>query len=525
MVSTSTRTRRIGLRRGVTGVVVGAVATVSVMILVIAPVVGDLRRELRFQSEVAAAERDRAELLAAAIDQETGQRGFLLTGGDFEEFLVPYFEGRVAASEMLARLGEREGIDGLGDAVDAVERALSDWQTQVAEPQIDAIDMGVDIEPLVLQRSSRLLFDQVRDELDELAAVIDAEDSRTRERIADTLQQLVVTVLVVYGIGTVACLGVWWLLRQWITAPVDRLVAEVRRVSSGQFEEPLVFDGPVELQAVAGAADAMRYEIVQRLQEVTRAHEALEQRAPAVLALRDELEPSDPILPAGIEVVSRYEPAEGLLAGDFSDVLVLPDGRVAVVVADTSGHGAEVVARALRAKHLLGTALATGAGPASAMARAAPRLGDDEGWFVSALVVVASPDGTITWSGAGHPPCFVRTGETLVELASTGPVLGPVPGPWEERTLHLPPPWVALLVTDGLLEARNDARAQFGEESLRQRLRATEPTDPDAAAAVVEGLLDDVRAFVGADRTDDDVTVVAIRVAAPEPPPAPDMTP
>ena len=45
-----------------------------------------------------------------------------------------------------------------------------------------------------------------------------------------------------------------------------------------------------------------------------------------------------------------------------------------------------------------------------------------------------SADGSIRWAGAGHPGALLRTADgEVIELPSTGPVLGPVPGPWHER--------------------------------------------------------------------------------------------
>ena len=87
------RTRAgLGLRGRISLTVAGAVAGLSIMVLVQAPVIGDLREELDFRGRVIdAALTDVAALESATIEQETGERGFLITGR--REFLVPY-EGR-----------------------------------------------------------------------------------------------------------------------------------------------------------------------------------------------------------------------------------------------------------------------------------------------------------------------------------------------------------------------------------------------------------------------------------------------
>ncbi|MBA2283202.1 MAG: SpoIIE family protein phosphatase [Acidimicrobiia bacterium] len=509
--------RTAGLRTRLTLVVGGAIAAVSVMVLIIAPIVGELRRETRYAGTVIAqVEQDVAALQAAAIDQETGERGFLLTRR--EEFLAPYEAGRVEADRRIEAL-RASSIEGLPDAVAEVDHALERWRVEAVEPEIALAAAGRDPGPLILQGEGRRLFDEVRTQLEALGSTVRAESEAARDRIDLTLRHLVTALLVVYGFGATVCLAVWRLLRRWITVPVERLLGEVERVSAGDFEHPIRIAGTSELVAVAAATDRMRHEIVDRLQEANRAREALEQRAPAVVALREELEPPTPTLPPGLEVVTRFDPVEGLLAGDFSDVLVLGDGRVAIVVADASGHGAPVVVRALRAKHLLSAALVSGRSPADAFALVAPQIGEGAGWFVSAMVLVVAADGTVTWAGAGHPAAMVRTPSSpeIVELASTGPVLGPVPGPWEQRTARFPVPWLALVVTDGVLEARDPQRRMFGEEPLRARLAALDPAGPGAPALLVSDLGEELRRFLGGQRPTDDVTLSAVRVGGRAP--------
>ena len=513
------RTRAgLGLRGRISLTVAGAVVGLSIMVLVQAPLIGELRDELtRRRGVVDSALTDVAALQSAIIDQETGQRNFLITGR--REFLVPYDDGRREADLRLDRLGELGGeIEGLPAAVAAVEGSLARWQNEAAAPEI-ATRLETDEIPVerVLQGAGRRRFSELRQGLAELDVLLASEGRATRDRIDDALGRLLVTTLTAYGAGAVLCLAVWYLLGRWITVPVEQLVAAVERVGAGDFEHEIVIDGPTELVAVATATDSMRHEIVDRLEEANRARQALEQRAPAVIALREELEPFVPELPDGVVVATCFEPIEGLLAGDFADVLRLGPDRVAVIVADASGHGASVVMRALRVKHLLGATLAGGSGPAAALELIAPLVGGNaEGWFVSVLILIADTDGTVCWAGAGHPQGLVRTADgEVLELASTGPVLGPVPGPWTERTAMLAVPWLAVVVTDGFLEARNAEREFLGDEPIRTRLAAAALTGTTSPEELVSSLRDDVHSFLADVPPEDDLTVVAIRVEVP----------
>ncbi len=509
--------RTPGLRARIGIVATMAIVALSAFVLLVAPVIGELRRELAVEREVVvAATEDVAALGNAVRDQETGQRGYLIARQ--EVYLEPYLRGREAATARLTALERYTEVAGLSEAVATLRTALERWQTEAAEPEIRLARFGTTVEDSVVAGEGLRLFEDIRDGLAAVDDAVDEEAVRVRERIDTVLDRLLTTVLGLFAVTGVAALVVTGLLRRWITVPVADLVRQVGRVRDGDLDAPVAIRGPAELVAVAEATETMRAEIVQQLREVTRAREALEQRAPAVVALRRELEPSMPDLPPGLAVDAFFEPAEGLLAGDFSDVMALPGGGIALVVADASGHGADVVVRALRCKFLLATALLDGTGPAEAFAAVAPRLADREGSFVSAVVVVVEPDGVLRWANAGHPPALVRSAAGPEELTPTGPVLGPVPGPWEERSVEVTGSWSVVAYSDGLIEARRADRSLFGEGGVEAALAGL-PTGEALGAAgpapIIAGLSGALRDFLAGERPNDDITIVAATGSGP----------
>src|SRR3954470_23931586 len=91
----------------------------------------------RQEATLLRARLDTRELLTALVDQETGERGFLLTGKD--EFLEPYSQGRSRATATLARLRtELRGHDDLLAGVDRLESKIGAWQGLGAEFEIAA---------------------------------------------------------------------------------------------------------------------------------------------------------------------------------------------------------------------------------------------------------------------------------------------------------------------------------------------------------------------------------------------------
>lgn len=77
------------------------------------------------------------QLQNSLLDQETGVRGFALTGDT--TFLEPYQEGKRAERERLARVRSLTGNEQpYAEDVDRIERAAQQWRTLRAEPLIAA---------------------------------------------------------------------------------------------------------------------------------------------------------------------------------------------------------------------------------------------------------------------------------------------------------------------------------------------------------------------------------------------------
>ena len=202
------------------------------------------------------------------------------------------------------------------------------------------------------------------------------------------------------------------------------------------------------------------------------------------------------------------------VGGDYYDFLLIAEGRLALVVADTSGKG---MGAALLMAHLQANL--------RAQYRAAPSdlpgllaavnrqfYENSAGNQYATLVFLDYADDgrRLRVVNCGHFPAYLlRAGGGVEALASTATVLGLFPEwttPVEERTLA--PGDQIVLYSDGVIEARNAAGEEFGDQRLLDAVRAgvTLPVD-----AVVAAIHDAVREFCGG-HPEDDVTVVLARV-------------
>ena len=124
-----------------------------------------------------------AALGKAYVDEETGQRGFMLT--DNQVSLEPYIAGKTEADRLVAKLHASLAGDGEASPSSAAVATADDWATEVAEPQIAARRAGPippdQLEAMTL--AGKRQFDQLRVQLSALEA-------RTRALIAEQFDRV-----------------------------------------------------------------------------------------------------------------------------------------------------------------------------------------------------------------------------------------------------------------------------------------------------------------------------------------------
>jgi len=137
--------------------------------------------------------------------------------------------------------------------------------------------------------------------------------------------------------------------------------------------------------------------------------------------------------------------------------------------------------------------------------------------------------GEILYGNAGHdPPYHLRADGAVEEVTGEHGVPLGVMEDYEYETcrMQLAPGEALYLYTDGVTEALNAAEEQFTNDRLESYLGGV---SRDPAAAVVEGTLAAVDAFVGDAPQFDDITVMLVRFlgppTAPDAPDAPDAPP
>jgi serine phosphatase RsbU (regulator of sigma subunit) len=232
----------------------------------------------------------------------------------------------------------------------------------------------------------------------------------------------------------------------------------------------------------------------------------------AVTSLQAAVLPASfPTVP-GLDAAPLYRSASEVaqVGGDFYDLFALEGGRVAAVIGDVCGKGVAAARHTVRLRYELRTLLEEGWPPGRVLAafnrRVLEEFVTDE--FATLLVLVLDPaTGAVSWSSAGHPPPLV-TGPTARTLAFAGSLpVGLFPdATYQTARFTLAPGRCLVLYTDGVVEARNPERQEFGAEGLE----AAVPAVAASAAAVAEDVLKQVLSHSGG-HLDDDAAVLVLR--------------
>lgn len=220
---------------------------------------------------------------------------------------------------------------------------------------------------------------------------------------------------------------------------------------------------------------------------------------------------------AGLEIAARYLPMSDV-AGDFYDFLPVDQCHIGVLIADVTGHGVPAALIASMLKVAFAGQSAHAHDPAQVLSGLNRALcGKFEDHFVTAAYVFVDLERfTLRYAGAGHPPPILASqngaGATREsrEIEANGLMLGLFPeATYSTIEVPLSAGDRVLFYTDGIAEAMNAAREEFGKARLKRFLSHTSST----AAEVVDSLIAESRrwsATGGTHRQDDDITLVLL---------------
>lgn len=279
----------------------------------------------------------------------------------------------------------------------------------------------------------------------------------------------------------------------------------------------------LEYLGVLGGLAISAIENVRLLEEMVET-ERMKEELRIAWEIQQQLLPPIPSIP-GYSVAAGTLPAREV-GGDCYDMLPLPDGRFLVTIADVSGKGVPASLLMANVQAALRALAPLDLGMPELAARVNDLIHDNTAAdrFITAFLMMLDPaSGRVDYVNAGHNPPFYlhgAEGERRVRpLVEGGLILGVMPTsfPYESGSLTLALGESLVMYTDGVTEAMNRRREEYGEDRLVDLLCRL-PSPGPGAEETYRSVVNDVQRFVDGEKRSDDITVICLeRISPPDP--------
>ncbi|MFQ5527395.1 MAG: PP2C family protein-serine/threonine phosphatase [Thermoanaerobaculia bacterium] len=296
-----------------------------------------------------------------------------------------------------------------------------------------------------------------------------------------------------------------------LSRAVNRLSNATDAVRAGDFAARI----PVRRNDQVGELQKSFNQMAENLEQLVASaaqQEILEKELKIARDLQQSLLPSELPKSDALEFATLFEPSAAI-GGDYFDILRIDESRLAVVIADVSGHGLPTGLRMAMIKAALGILVEESKQPREILRRLSSmiRADDDGRFFVTATVAVIDfRRGAVDLTNAGHPPTYLIRDGAVDEILLPGNPLGALGEDYGHSTFELIPGDVLVWLSDGLIEMVNPKGEPFGYDGIRDVLASAHSSAAAARDAVVRA----VERHAQGIPPDDDQTLVALRYRA-----------
>ena len=283
-------------------------------------------------------------VLSAAIDMETGMRGYLLAGR--EEFLEPLNSGKMIFQELTDELVETVNDNPPQvELMQEIQKTIGSWMVDVVQPMIDLrTEIGDaktmdDMADLVGQALGKEYFDNFRSIMADFAAeeqaLMEVRQAENLSVVGTTTDTIVSALIAAIVIG----LGIAYLVANSIARPVKSITESLNELARGKTSLEIAGVGRKdEVGKIAEAVDAIKRSNVQMAVAASRISKG------DLSVTVDKRSDADELGIALCEMVSRLHDVIGEARGAAEAVADGADGMK--ITADNLNQGAATQASA-----------------------------------------------------------------------------------------------------------------------------------------------------------------------------------
>jgi len=342
---------------------------------------------------------------------------------------------------------------------------------------------------------------------------VDATEVVIDKEVKNTLHTFIIIFIVLILVVSVISL----LISRRITNPIVTLARGAEAIGKGELEHRVEVETGDELEELANSFNEMAADLkgyMDELQRTTAERERLLKELEIAKGIQQSFLPEDVPEIEGIELaasnISAWE-----VGGDFYDFIPIAKEKWGLVIADVSGKGIPAALFMALSRTLIRASTIGNPTVANAIEKANELIFADSksSMFVTLFyAIVDSQKMKLKYINAGHnPPLLFRasTGDVHL-LKAEGIVLGVLEDiRLKEAEIELTRGDVVVLFTDGITDANNEKKEEFGEERLIKVIRENSTLSAQDLMVKIQG---EVMAFAGEQPQFDDITLMILKV-------------
>lgn len=217
--------------------------------------------------------------------------------------------------------------------------------------------------------------------------------------------------------------------------------------------------------------------------------------------------------------ICAFSNAADEVGGDYYDTFQLDENRYVLIIGDVSGKGTSAAFHMSQMKGVFHSLIQLNLSPAQFMIRANSALSKCLGknhFITASIFIINIAEKKICHARAGHIPTLLyKAKEAKSEfMLFDGLGLGILRNKQyenhvQEKTFSYETGDILVLITDGIVEAKNQKGQQFGFERIRSLVEIHHAKSPNE---IQNQLIDSLHVFVGGDRMiDDDYSMMVVK--------------
>lgn len=339
----------------------------------------------------------------------------------------------------------------------------------------------------------------------------------SRKEIKEAVDSITKTIFLITAILLILGIVVSWFFVNLISKPLQCLACGVEIVGTGNLDYKIPIKSKDEIGDLALAFNNMTDKLKQ-MQQIMIEKEKLQHEIKIAKQIQESLLPDEDPRIKGFEISTLYRAAKDV-GGDYYDFLRIDSDKLGIVIADVSGKGVPGALGMTVTRSILRAQANKSYLPSEVLSMTNTLFRKDmkKGIFVTMFyAILNTAEKTLLCSNAGHYPLLLMHKDKKYETVNPmGMALGFNDTVFfdelvENKKVDLKEGDVLILYTDGIIEAINDRREEFGEKRLIDAiLNNAEKKSSEIVKAIEKSILD----FTGSNVNQyDDITVVAVKV-------------